>query len=139
MIMKRLSLLSLLCAFFLGAFTSCNILDKEYEYTLSYDVQVSVEDEDDSKALQEYFKTNYTDKTQPKHVGTSNDCLVYFIDYFVKQRETFDDEFIYSHLKKDTDYAVIMANMSTEKNKEWVGTWVWRAGGSAGTDTTPAQ
>ncbi len=124
--MKRLTILSIVCAFLLGALTSCNFLDKEYEYTFSYDVKVAVEDENDSKALQEYFKTNYTDKTQPKHTGTSNDCLLYFIDYFVAQEKTFDKDFIYSHLKKDTDYAVVVASMATEKNKEWVGTRVWR-------------
>lgn len=139
MIMKRLTLLTIVCAFFLGALTSCNILDKEYEYSFGYDVQVSVDDENDSKALQEYFKTNYTEKKQPTHFGIANDCLVYFIDYFVEQQKTFDDEFIYSHLKKDTDFVVVMANMSIPKNKVWVGTRVWRAGGEADSDTPSAQ
>ena len=124
--MKRLTLLSIVCAFFLGALTSCNFLDRKYEYTYGYDVQISVEDENDSKALQEYFKTNYLDKTQPKYYGDSNECLVHFINYFVEQEKTFDKDFIYSHLKKDTDYAAVMASMATDKNKEWVGTRVWR-------------
>ena len=71
--------------------------------------------------------------------GIANDCLVYFIDYFVEQQKTFDDEFIYSHLKKDTDFVVVMANMSIPKNKVWVGTRVWRAGGEADSDTPAAQ
>ena len=37
--MKRLTLLSIVCAFFLGALTSCNFLDRKYEYTYGYDRQ----------------------------------------------------------------------------------------------------
>ena len=139
MIMKRLTLITLLCAFFLGAFTSCDILDKKYEYQFGYDFEVSIKDEDDSKAVQDYLKTNFIDKKHPSYYANNHDALVYFLDYFVKQRETFDDEFITGHFKDKEDHVIAIASMTSSANKEWVGTRVWRASNGEEADTPSAQ
>ena len=126
MIMKRLTLLFLALAFCLGALTSCD-LDRTGTYNYSNEFALRIEDKDDYKAVEEYMKTNFVDiKDNPSFYGSNHDAIATFAKHFVEELKRVDTDFIYSHLKEETDAVRLIGFANGPETKEWVGFFTYQ-------------
>ncbi|MCR5570837.1 MAG: hypothetical protein K6F42_01160 [Bacteroidales bacterium] len=123
--MQRLITLLTSCAVVLGALTSCN-LDKDYTFTYSNETVISIEDETDKKAVEDYMKASFTDqKNTPTYFGKYHDAQAKFIQIFLEEEKKVDKDFIYSHLKGEKDFVRFIGRMKYKDGDDWVGYITW--------------
>ena len=111
------------------ALTSCN-LDKDMQCTFAYDVIIKIQDEDASKAAEEYMKANFVDKPNlPTYFGRHYDAMQKFIEYFSESVASADHETIRSFLQEPGDYITVSGILDCELGRDWVGTYPWNYAG----------
>ena len=124
--MKRLTTILLALACCLGAFTSCD-LDRTGNYTYSNECELRIENKDDYKAVEEYLKTNFVNiKNNPTYYGAFHDAIAEFTKHFVEETKRMDTDFIYSHLKEETDAVRLIGFANGPETKEWVGFFTYQ-------------
>ncbi|MBQ2599384.1 MAG: hypothetical protein II580_06885 [Bacteroidales bacterium] len=137
--MQRLITLLTTCAVVLGAFTSCN-LDKDYTFEYTNEAVISIKDETDKKAVEDYMKANFIEqKNTPTYFGKYYDAQTKFIQHFLEEVNKVDKDLIYSHLTDENDFVRFIGRMKYGAGDDWVGYMTWKATDPRQTETTPKE
>ena len=114
MIMRKFFTILAAAASLMFAATSCD-LSVEEDYTFSYEVAYELKDEDQVEALEAYFKTFFeTHPTRSFH-GEYSAAVEKSIEYFLKDTQDLDEEFIQSHLVYEEDALRLLLVITSKK------------------------
>ena len=114
----------------LGSLSSCVNLNKEMNYTLKYNYEVSIEDPVIKQEVIDYIESTFVKGTMnPTYFARLHDAAEQAVQYFQKEvlNSSVFQEYFYSHLKEGTkEYVVIEAVLTGDYGDCWIGTKVWQ-------------
>ena len=121
---KILLYICVLCAAML-CLSSC-IKDRIKDYVFQYEVQASLADEEDWKALQAYFEESFVNEAKSHHfTSTFAEAYEKSADFYEQEIKSINQDLILDCIKTENDIVILNGVITGDKVREVIKTNYW--------------